>query len=316
MKILITEMIREEGINELKNNHFEVHYDETLWENREKLLNQLPHFDALIVRNQTKVDKELLEVSSNLKVIGRLGVGLDNIDLQAAKNKGIRVVYAKNANATSVAEYVMTAILLSSRPLHLAHEDVKVGNWNRSLFTGKEISSKILGLVGLGEISLRVAKRAQAFGMTVVGYDPFISDYDYIFAETNVKKYSSLDNLLEVVDFMSLHVPLTPSTKHLISHNELKKMKKTSYLINTSRGGIIDEYSLSVAIKNGEIAGAYLDVLESEPIEPTNNLLTLNNVYITPHIAGLTKESQKRTSLLIAKEVGKILHGQMSLCEV
>ncbi|MBX9972503.1 hydroxyacid dehydrogenase [Cytobacillus firmus] len=316
MKILITELIWKEGIEELINNGFQVDYEENLWSNREELLSKINIYDGLIVRNQTNVDRELMAAGTQLKVIGRLGVGLDNIDTTSAKKMGIPVVYAKNANATSVAEYVMMAMLSVSRPLHLADYDVRKGNWDRKTYTGMELAGKTLGLIGLGEISHRVAKRAISFGMKVIGYDPFIADYDHIVSETGVQIKESLADLLAESDFISLHVPLTPSTKYLISESELQSMKVSSYIINTSRGGIINERDLAAALTNGAIAGAFLDVLETEPILPSNKLLSCSNAVITPHIAGLTEESQIRTSLLVAKEVAKVMRKQPSLCVI
>jgi D-3-phosphoglycerate dehydrogenase len=316
MKALITELIWREGIEELKNQGFEVDYDETLWTDRERLLEILPQYDAVIVRNQTIVDEDLIEAGTRLKAIGRLGVGLDNIDVKRAKEKNIPVVFARHANATSVAEYVLTAILSSSRPLHLANGDVRNGQWNRKKYTGGELYQKTLGLIGLGEISHRVAKRANAFGMNIIGYDPFITEYDHVVSETGVHVKETLQELLVESDFISLHVPLTPSTQHLLSTPELNRMKPSSYVINTSRGGIIDEQALASALQNQQIAGAYLDVLEHEPILDSHPLLLCENVTITPHIAGLTEESQVRTSFLVAKEIGKVLKGERSLCTV
>lgn len=314
MKILISEVIWDEGIQELRNNGFTVDYDQHLWKNRKELLDKLPQYDALIVRNQTKVNHELLHTGSKLKVIGRLGVGLDNIDIQTAKAKNIKVVFAKNANATSVAEYVFAAILNAARPLHFANEDIRLGNWNRVRFTTTELFQKTVGLIGLGEISHRVAKRANAFGMNVVGYDPFITDYEHILVETGVKKVQNLEDLLRQSDYVSIHVPLNKMTENLISTKELSLMKPDAFIINTSRGGIIDESALVQALKGNTIAGAYLDVLEHEPIDPLNLLLTCGNATITPHIAGLTNESQIRTSLIVAKEMVKLLRGEPSLC--
>ncbi|MGM0854941.1 MAG: hydroxyacid dehydrogenase [Bacillota bacterium] len=316
MKALITELIWREGIEELKNQGFEVDYDDTLWTDRERLLEILPQYDTVIVRNQTIVDEELMEAGTRLKAIGRLGVGLDNIDVKRAKEKNIPVVFARHANATSVAEYVLAAILSSSRPLHLANADVRNGKWNRKKYTGGELYQKTLGLIGLGEISHRVAKRANAFGMNIIGYDPFITEYDHVVSETGVHVKETLQELLVEADFISLHVPLTPSTQHLLSTSELKRMKPSSYVINTSRGGIIDEQALASALQNQQIAGAYLDVLEHEPILDSHLLLLCENVTLTPHIAGLTEESQVRTSFLVAKEIGKVLKGERSLCTV
>ncbi len=314
MKVLITEIIWPVGIEKLKH-YAQVEYDPSLWSNRELLLEKVKDVDAIIVRNQTKVDNILLNAGQKLKVVGRLGVGLDNIDLQTAKESNIIVAFARNANAISVAEYVMAAMLEANRPLFLADKDVKSGNWDRKRFTGAELYQKTIGLVGTGEIAHRVAKRALAFGMNVVGYDPFFTEYDFPFSETGIQQVS-FEELLINADFISIHVPLIESTKNLFSKTEFKTMKKNAYIINSSRGGIIDEQALYEAVTSHLIAGAYLDVLEEEPVHPVNPLLTCENVVITPHVAGLTEESQIRTSVLVAEEVLKILQGENALCVV
>jgi D-3-phosphoglycerate dehydrogenase len=316
MKILITELMWEEGVQELKKQGFEVDYNESLWGNRNLLLSKIKDYDGMIVRNQTQVDREIINSGRNLKVIGRLGVGLDNIEVNAAKERDIKVVFGRHANATSVAEYVIAAMLSAVRPINLANYDIRNGEWNRKKHTGGELYNKTLGLIGLGEISHRVAKRAAAFGMNIIGYDPFVTEYDHIVSESAVKQINSLNDLLSHADFVSIHVPLIPETKKLISINELEAMKPNAYIINTSRGGIIDEEALSFALNSKMIAGAILDVLEVEPITPSNPLLSCPNAILTPHIAGLTNESQTRTSLLVARELAKILKGKHSLCIV
>ncbi len=316
MKILITELIWDIGIEVLKKKGYSVHYDQQLEKDREKLLSVIADYDGLIVRNRTVVDAELLEKATNLKVIGRLGVGLDNIRLDEATEKGIKVVAAKHANATSVAEYVMASMMDASRTISEAVADVRQGNWDRRQFTGYELNGKTLGLYGLGEIAHRVAKRAHTFGMNMVGFDPFLTPYDHILAETGVKRVTNLEELLEVSDFISIHVPLTKSTANNFNRDTFLQMKKAAYLINTARGGIINEVDLWEAVKAKQIAGAYLDVLEEEPVDPNSPLLSMEEIKITPHIAGLTEESQQRTSLLVAEEVSHVLHGGTSLCAV
>lgn len=313
MKVLITEVMWSEGIQQLEENGMEVYYDQDMWRERSTLLNMIKDYDAIIVRNQTIVDEELLDAGINLKAIGRLGVGLDNINVAKAKEKGISIILPRNANATSVAEFVFSTILHANRPIHLANEDVKKGYWDRQKHTGNELFRKTIGLIGLGEISHRVAKRAHAFGMKVVGFDPFITEEDHIVAETSVDRKELLEDLLEQSDFISIHVPLTPSTKHLISVHQLNLMKPNAYLINTSRGGIIDESALYNALREGAIAGAYLDVLETEPIDPSNKLLTLENAILTPHIAGLTRESQMRITSIVVREIIGQLKGDKSM---
>lgn len=312
MKTVVTELIWEEGL-EILRELGEVVYDQNLWQS-DNLAEVIKDCDVLIVRNQTKVTEELMAQAPNLKVIGRLGVGLDNINVAAAKAKGIPVVFARNANAVSVAEYVFSAMFSFSRPLEKANQDVKQGNWNRKLWTREEIYGKTLGLIGVGEIGARLAARARAMGMTVLGYDPFLPPYELACTDIGVCM-TSLEEVLAKSDYVSLHVPLNDKTRNLINKDSLGTMKKTSYIINTARGGVINEDDLYEALKSKTIAGAALDVLAKEP--PTGNkLLELDNIIITPHIAGLTEEAQVRTSELVARECTKIIRGQGSLCVV
>jgi D-3-phosphoglycerate dehydrogenase len=315
MKVVVTELIWPVGIERLEKMGCTVFYDPGLWKDSEALAEQLKDADALIVRNQTQVTKELLDHGRQLKVIGRLGVGLDNLDLSAAAKKNVVVVFGKNANATSVAEYVISAIFTCIRSLAEASVNVKQGHWDRKRFTGGEISSKTLGLIGVGEISHRVAVRANALGMRVMGYDPFVSPYDFPIAETGVELVD-LERLFSESDFISLHVPLTELTRNLIDKDALTRMKSSAYVINSSRGGIINEDELGAALENKQVAGAVLDVLEQEPPMADHPLVKLNNCIITPHIAGLTEEAQVRTSELVANEVIRELEGNVSLCRV
>lgn len=315
MKILVTELMWEDGIEALQRKGYAVDYDMELSRKREELLNLLPEYDALIVRNETKVDTEFLEAAKKTRVIGRLGVGLDNIDLKGARERNIPVIAARNANATSVAEYVMAAMLDASRRLSDADADVRQGNWNRKLFTGYELHGRTLGLVGMGEIAHRVAKRAKAFGMRVVGYDPFVARFDHVVQETGIEQVE-LEELLKTSDFVSIHVPLTQATKHLINRDNMQLMKPHAFLINSARGGIIHEQDLIEAVEAKHIAGAYLDVLEKEPIQKDSPLAQVEAIRLSPHIAGLTVEAQSRTAMLIAEEVDKVLNGGQSLCIV
>ncbi|MFZ4451254.1 hydroxyacid dehydrogenase [Salibacterium aidingense] len=302
MKIVITELNWPIGMDLLKEEGFEVLYDPDLWKKRGELEDALQDAAALIVRNQTSVDERLLQKGVHLKAVGRLGVGLDNIDLEAAKRADIEVITAKNANAASVAEYVMSAMFHVTRPLGAAAQDVKAGRWDRRGFTKGELYGKTLGLVGTGETGLRAAGRAKALGMKVIGYDPFVKPYDYAVMETGIEMMA-LDEVLQHADFVSLHVPLTPATQYLMNRDRLQQMKPASWIINSSRGGVIKEDDLFHAVENGEISGAFLDVIENEPIDPTHPLLSLENCFITPHIAGLTEEAQSRTSKMIAEEI-------------
>ncbi|WP_077325173.1 hydroxyacid dehydrogenase [Virgibacillus siamensis] len=316
MKVLVTELMWKDGMEELERNGYTVDYDKELARKREELLELVPNYDALIVRNETKVDPELLDAAKNTKVIGRLGVGVDNIDLQAAKERNLPVIIAKNANATSVAEYVMASMLDASRPLNAADADVRKGNWNRKRFTGYELNGKTLGLVGMGEIANRVAKRANAFGMHVIGYDPFVAPFDHVLAETGVRPVDELNKLLAESDFVSIHVPKTKATQHMINKDNLKQMKAHAYIINSARGGIVHEQDLAEAVQSENLAGAYLDVLETEPVQKDSPLAKVESISLSPHIAGSTDEAQSRTAMLIANEVMKVLNGGKSICAV
>ena len=209
----------------------------------------------------------------------------------------------------------MAAVLSCSRDLYGASEDVRAGNWNRKRFTGSEVYGKTLGLVGVGEIAQRAARRAAAFGMRVVGYDPYVAPYDYAPVEIGIE-IVDLDTLLARADFMSLHVPLNGSTRNLFSLEVFRKMKPNAWLINTARGGVVNEADLARALDEGMVGGAVLDVLEEEPVSNESPLLVRDNVMLTPHIAGLTEEAQVKTSVLVAEEVIKVLRGQPSLCVV
>lgn len=316
MKILVTELMWEDGIKDLKDKGYEVDYDMELSRKREELIHLLPNYDAVIVRNETQVDTEFLEAAKKTQVIGRLGVGLDNIDLIGASERNIPVVSARNANATSVAEYVIAAMLDASRPLTAANKDVREGNWNRKRFTGIELNNRVLGLIGMGEISHRVARRAKAFGMEVIGYDPFVASFDHVVQETGIRQVDTVEDVLKASDFVSVHVPLIDSTKHLLDREAFRVMKEEAYVINSARGGIIHEGDIVEAIKEKQIAGAYLDVLEKEPIEKDSPLATSEGIVLTPHIAGLTLEAQSRTAMLISEEVDRVLKGGKSLCQV
>lgn len=310
MKIIVTELIWSEGLDVLKIMG-EVTYNPDLWKS-DKLLAAIGDADAVIVRNQTKVTKEFLAAGPRIKVVGRLGVGLDNIDLEACAQSGVKVVFARNANAVSVAEYVFAAMLGFSRRLDLTTDDVKKGNWSRKQFTLSELQGKTLGLIGVGEIGTRLASRAKAFGINIIGYDPFLPPYELACSDFGVQ-LTDLKDVLTQSDFVSLHVPLTDKTRNLINKDSLALMKPTSVIINTSRGEIINETDLYNALKNNEIAGAALDVLSKEPPEESP-LLMLDNIILSPHIAGLTKEAQVRTSVLVARELCKVLGGQVSGC--
>ncbi|SFH27079.1 (S)-sulfolactate dehydrogenase [Desulfotomaculum arcticum] len=312
MKTVITELNWAKG-NEILTKVGEIIYDPDLWK-KQDLPKVIQDADVLIVRNQTKVTRLLLQSAPGLKVIGRLGVGLDNIDLQAVKDRNIALVCAKNANSISVAEYVFAVMFTFARHPAEATVSVKQGYWDRKRYTGAEIYGKTLGLIGIGEIGTRIAIRANAFGMNIIGYDPFLPPYELATSDFGVK-LASLEEVISCSDFISLHVPLNKSTRYLINKQVLKLAKPTAIIINSARGGVIDEKALYEALVSGKLAGAALDVLEREP-PLDSSLLELNNIILTPHIAGLTEESQIKTSVMVAREVIKVLNGEPSSCLV
>jgi D-3-phosphoglycerate dehydrogenase len=310
--ILVTEMLAPPGPALLAESGWQVQSDPTLWNAPERLRVLLPDAQALIVRNQTRVTAKLLESAPNLRVIGRLGVGLDNIDLAAARARGITVTAARNANAIAVAEYVLAAMLHATRELGAADVSVRAGAWDRAHFGGTELWGRTLGLIGVGEIGRRVATRAAAFGMRVIGYDPLVGPYDFAPQEQDITLVP-LDEVLTQADFLSLHVPLLPATLHMLNAETLNKMQAHAVLINTSRGGIIDESALLAALTAGRPRLAILDVRELEPPPADDPLLTCPSVLLTPHIAGLTAQAQERTSRLVVSDVLRVLAGEPAI---
>jgi len=308
VKIVVTEWIWPNGLKRLAEKENELVYDPGLW-NKPKLAREVEEADALIVRNQTPVDERLLRRARKLKVIGRLGVGLDNIDLAAAAERDIAVVSAKNANANAVAEYVIAAMFHTCRALHAAADSVRRGEWDRKRFTRSELAGKTLGVFGFGEIGRRTAEKAKALGMRVLSFDPHVP------AEAPAAlgvTAASREDVLRCSDFVSLHVPLTPATRRLIGAGAFALMKRTAVLINTSRGAVVDEQALYEALVAERLAGAYLDVLEAEPPAPNHPLCRLPNCWITPHIAGLTEEAQERTAEIVSRAVLEELAGNRS----
>ncbi|MBP0623335.1 hydroxyacid dehydrogenase [Cupriavidus consociatus] len=289
---------------------FDVRYEPGWVDQRPALLDALPEADALIVRNRTQVDAALLERSPALRVVGRLGVGLDNIDVGACRERGIQVIPAVGANARSVAEYVVTTAAMLLRGAYLASEQVAAGAWPRArLSEGREALGKTLGLIGYGDIGRQTAALAQAFGMQVVAYDPMLSPDDPVWASTGATCVS-LETLLEQSDAVSLHVPLVAATRHLIEVGRLAAMKSGAVLINTARGGVVDESALADALRAGHLAGAALDVFEAEPLSAGSPLAGVPNLLLTPHIGGVTREANARVSMLIARQVRQALEEQ------
>ncbi len=300
--ILVAESMHADGIDKLRQSGFDVEHDETLWQRRGDLQERAASARALIVRNRTQVDADLLARAPELAVVGRLGVGTDNLDLEAIQDRGLAYVDAKGANAASVAEFVLSGLTFLTRRLDLAMEHVKHGGWDRHRFGGHELMGRTLGLVGLGDIGLRVAWRARAFHMRVLAHDPMRHRNEAVIQDSGID-LTDLDALLSQSDIVSLHAPLTTQTRHLINDHRLAQMAEGAFIINTSRGELIDSAALAEAIRSGRLGGALLDVVDEEPPSADHPLRDMDNVWITPHVAGLTDEAQVRVSTQVADGV-------------
>jgi (S)-sulfolactate dehydrogenase len=303
--IVITEFMDEAAIAEVLKGR-DVRYHPSLVDRPDELHSALADCRALIVRNRTQVRGALLDAAPRLKVVGRLGVGLDNIDLDACKVRGIDVRPATGANDLAVAEYVITAALMLLRRAWFATDRVASGAWPRMDLIGHELAGKRLGLVGFGAIARLTAHKATAMGMSVSAFDPFVPREDP--AWKGVER-STLDALLTSADVVSLHTPLSPETRRMIDGAALAKMKPGAVLINAARGGVVDESALVEALKSGRLGGAALDVFETEPLTAAAGALFkgVPNLLLTPHIAGVTDESNVRVSAVTAKAVLQVL---------
>ena len=304
-KILISDRINDKGI-EILNKFSDTDVITGLKEN--ELIQKIPEYDALIVRSETKVTKSIIEAGSNLKVIGRAGVGVDNIDIQSATSKGIAVVNSPTGNTIAAAEHAFALMLSLSRRIPEANQTMKEGKWNRSSFMGAQLQDKTLGVIGLGKVGVEVVKRANAFGMKILGYDPYISNE---LAKSLSVNLVELDEIYKNSDFITLHIPLLESTKGLIGLNELKKMKPTTQIINAARGGLIDEDALYEALANNIISGAAVDVFVDEPTQ-NQKLVDLPNLVSTPHLGASTSEAQVEVALEVVQEVLDVLDGKFA----
>ena len=300
-RVIITEFMDESEVSRLSSHH-EVLYNPDLHSNINSLLDSITDTQALIIRNKTLVNRELIDASKDLRVIGRLGVGLDNIDTTYCREKGISIVIADGANTDSVAEYVVTGLLVLFRGIMDSTSRIINGEWPRGDFIGTEVKDKTLGIVGLGSIGRAVAQKVKLLGMRVVGTDVNIEKDDPVWGEFNVQ-YRELSDLVRISDAITMHVPLNNDTKGLFDDYALQNMRKGAILINTSRGGIVDEDALVKYLKNGHLGGAMLDVFESEPLTESRPFAGLPNLIFTPHIAGVTVESNRRVSCMIVDQV-------------
>ncbi|HOJ78723.1 MAG TPA: phosphoglycerate dehydrogenase [Bacillota bacterium] len=303
-RILISDPITAAGIELFKEAGFEVEVktDHT----KEELIAKIKDYDALIVRSQTKVTADVIAAAEKLKVIGRAGVGVDNVDVEAATKKGIIVLNAPDGNTISTAELTVAMILALARNIPQAHGSLKGGAWDRKSFTGVEVNGKTLGIVGMGRIGTEVAKRMQVMGMNINAYDPFLTQEK---AESLGINLVDIDKIITDSDFITVHTPLTAETKGLFGAKEFARMKKGVRVVNCARGGIYDEAALAEAIKSGQVAGAAFDVYPVEP--PTDRtLIDLPQVVVTPHLGASTIEAQENVAIDVAVEVIKVLKGE------
>ncbi|MEO5535897.1 MAG: phosphoglycerate dehydrogenase [Pseudolysinimonas sp.] len=274
---------------------------------RAALLAALPEASAILIRSATQVDAEAIAAAPNLKVVARAGVGLDNVDIKAATEAGVMVVNAPTSNIVSAAELTIGHILSLARHIPAAHASLAAGEWKRSKFTGVELYEKTVGIIGLGRIGALIAARLQAFGVEILAFDPYITTAR---AQQLGATLVELDELLDRSDFVTIHMPRTPETLGMISTKQLKRMKKTAFVINVARGGLIDEDALYVALTTGEIAGAGLDVFVSEP-PVDKKLLDLPNIVVTPHLGASTDDAQEKAGVSVARSVRLALEGEL-----
>lgn len=299
IKVLVSDPLHEEGLKILeKEKQLQVDVKPKL--PPEELKKTIKGYDAIIVRSATKLTKDIIEAGARLRLIGRAGVGLDNVDVATASKKGIMVVNAPAGNTISTAEHTFSMIMALSRNIAQADVSMKSGKWEKKKFMGVELYGKTLGIVGLGRIGAEVAKRALSFEMKVIAYDPFLS-------EEQAKKIGveivDFDKLIKKADYITVHTPLTGETRHILGEKEFKKVKKGVKVINCARGGIVDEAALIKAISSGAVSGAAFDVFEKEPLDPNSPLLKFDNVVLTPHLGASTEEAQVNVSIDIANTV-------------
>jgi len=308
MKILVSDSITENGLSVLKDANLDVIYLPNA--SIEKKSDAAKEIDGWIIRSGTTITEKMIEDSSNLQVIGRAGVGVDNIDIQTATRHGIVVMNTPDINTISAAEHTLAMMLTLSRNIAIGDSEVKQGEWNRNELIGSELSNKILGIVGMGKIGREVMTRCRSFGMTVLGYDPFMNQDMFNPEEVRIVE---LEALIFNSDIISIHVPLTNSTRDLFDYDRLSNMKSTARIINVARGGIINETDLAKALNDGLIAGAAVDVFTSEPLDKLNPLVNAPNIVLTPHLGASTKEAKEGVSLAICEQVRDyLIHGKLN----
>ncbi|MFH1318608.1 MAG: phosphoglycerate dehydrogenase, partial [Candidatus Omnitrophota bacterium] len=306
MKILVSDKLSEEGLTILKSIKDSI-VDVKTGLKPEELKIIIKDYDAVIIRSGTKLSADIIKQADKLRVIGRAGVGLDNVDLAAATEKGVVVMNSPAGNTISTCEHTLSMLLALSRNIPQANVSVKSGEWKRSKFMGVELYKKTLGIIGLGRIGVEVAKRALSFGMKVIAYDPYLSSD---VGKTLKVESVELPVLFQKADFITLHTPISDATRHLISDKEFALMKDGVRIINCARGGIIDEDALIKAVKMGKVSGAAFDVFEKEPVDPNSELLKLDNVIVSPHLGASTEEAQVNVAIEIAESIRDYLLGR------
>jgi (S)-sulfolactate dehydrogenase len=306
MHIVISEFMDTSAVDLLRRD-FDLRYEPDLVDRRADLLAAVAGADALIVRNRTRVDVEVLAAGRALKAVGRLGVGLDNIDVAACRERAIQVLPATGANARAVAEYVLASVLVLTRGVYGNSGEVAQGAWPRTAMSnGREVNGRTLGIVGFGGIGRLTARLARGLDMRIVAHDPMLANDDPVWAETGVAPVD-LGTLLAQSDAVTLHIPLTDGTRNLFDARRIAAMKDGAVLVNTARGGIVDEAALARALRDGKLAGAAMDVFAEEPLPAGSPLAGAPNLILTPHVAGLSVEANTRVSDMVAQRVAQVL---------
>lgn len=302
MKVLICDKVESSAVEKMRKGGLTV--DDKGGISAQDLLNVVGDYDIMVVRSATKATKEVIEKGKNLKLIVRGGVGMDNIDAEAAKKANVKVENTPEASSISVAELTIGLMFALARKITIADSTMKAGKWEKKRLEGTELYKKTLGLVGVGRIGFETAKRATALGMSVVGYDPYLNPVPEHITKAGIKMVKTVDEIYSQSDYISLHMPKTKETAGMINTDAFKKMKKTAYILNCARGGIIVEKDLAEALKAGTIAGAAIDVYEKEPITPDNPLLAVGEkIILTPHLGASSVEGQNRVGDAVADKL-------------
>src|SRR5437867_1508608 len=303
-KVLIADSISQRGVDELtRDNALEVTAKTGLSER--ELVEVIPPFNALVVRSQTKVTSDILNAGAKLRAVGRAGVGVDNVDVETATRRGVVVLNAPGGNTVSTAEHAFSLLLAVARKIAQADANVRARNWDKKNFEGVELYNKTLGIIGMGRIGSELSRRAIAFGMRVIAYDPYLSASRA--RGLQVELVDDLDDLLTSADFISLHTPLTAETRHILDAARLQKAKRGVRIINCARGGLVDELALAKALHDGHVAGAALDVFEIEPLPPDSPLRSAQHLVLTPHLGASTAEAEESVGIEIAQSIRAVL---------